>query len=155
MKKWLIVLIIIILALLEVTLLDYIRVFGTKPDLLIISVFVLSFYAGFKWALPLAILAGALKDAFGSYPFGLNTLLFSVWSILLIKLSKKVSIDSDLIRAILVFIILVFNNIIARMILLFSGNSIPLGIFLRVTFLESLYTASVLPLVLKFIKLAV
>jgi rod shape-determining protein MreD len=154
-KKWLILFIILILALLQVTVFDYFKVFGAKPDLLLICVVILSFQLDFKWALLFSILAGSLKDVFGANAFGLNVLLFSIWSLLVIKLSKKVSIESDLVRAILIFIIVVFSNIITRTIVLLSGNFIPLGIFLRVTLVESLYTACIFPLVLKFLKLAI
>ncbi|MCX5702439.1 MAG: rod shape-determining protein MreD [Candidatus Omnitrophica bacterium] len=155
MKKWIIFLVIIILALLQVTFLDYFKVFGARPDLLLISVVIVSFHLGFRRALSSSILAGSLKDIFSANTFGLNILLFPIWSLLLIKLSKKVSIDSDSVRATLIFFIAVFNNIIARMILLFLGNFIPFGVFLRVTLFESLYTACIFPIMSKFIKLAI
>jgi hypothetical protein len=52
----------------------------------------------------------------------------------------------------LVFIIATIHNIITGLIFIYSGNFIPLGIFLRSVSLESLYTAVVLPLVIRIIR---
>ena len=153
--KWITLLVIIILGLLQVTVLDYFKVFGIKPDLLLASVVLASLYLELKWVLGLGIFAGSLKDIFSANPLGLNTLLFPLWIFLIINLSRKISIDKDFIRAILIFIIVFFNNIIARIILLLLGKFIPWGVFLRIAFLESFYTAFVSPLVFRVIRAAV
>jgi hypothetical protein len=44
------------------------------------------------------------------------------------------------------------NDIIIRLVFVYLGKYIPLGIFLRTTFLEALYTMLIAPLVFKIIK---
>lgn len=152
MKKGAALLIIIILAILQVTVFNYFRVFSVKPDLLLIIVVLAGLSFGLREALFFSILAGILKDIFSINAFGINTLLFPLWSFLTIKLSREVSLENNFIRAVLVFIMVVLNDIAARLINLTLGNFIPMGIFLRVTFLESLYTALVSLLVFRFMR---
>jgi hypothetical protein len=82
----------------------------------------------------------------------LNTILFFLWSILIIKLSRKISFDNNYVRLVFIFIIAILNNIVSRLIFIFLGNLVSLGLFLRITFIESLYTALIFPLALKFAR---
>jgi len=144
MRNRLFLLAILIIALLQATLLNYIKVFGVKPDLLLIIFFISSLFFELKWALVFGICVGILKDILGINTFAINTLLLPLWSLLIMKLSKKISIDSNFIRAAFIFIIIISNDIVSRLIFLFLGKFIiPLSIFLRIAFLESLYTALV------------
>jgi rod shape-determining protein MreD len=151
-KKSAALLIVIILAILQVTILNHLRIFSVKPDLLLIAVVLTALSLELKQALFFSILAGIFKDIFSINAFGVNTVLFPIWSFLIIKLSKEVSIEDNPAFAVLVFITVVFNDIAARLINLTLGNFIPLGIFLRVAFLESLYTALVSSLAFRFIR---
>ena len=153
MKKGIFFIFILILGLLEVTLLDSFKVFGVKPNLLLISISLAGLYFDLKWAFVLGIFAGILKDSLGANSFGINVQLFPLWIFLIIELSKKIPIDHNLIRMILIFIIGIFNSIITRLIFFVLGGFVTsLAIFLRVTFLESLYTVAILPLMFKVIK---
>jgi rod shape-determining protein MreD len=141
---------IIILGIIQVTLLDYFKIFGVKPDLLIIAVVLIS-QSSLKprYIQFFSIFCGILKDILGLNSFGINTVLFTLWSLLIIRLSKKISIDNNFTRAMLVYIICVFNSIIMRLIFLTLGKFISWGIFFRLTFLESLYSALIAPLLFK------
>ncbi len=68
------------------------------------------------------------------------------------KLSKKISLDNNYIRMALIFIIANLNEAIVILISFFLGNFIYWGAFLRTAFIGSLYTAFVLPLVLRIIR---
>jgi len=151
MRKWIFLLVIVIFSIFEITILDYFKVFGVKPDLFLICVVMVSiiFVFELRWALFLSIFAGVLKDTFSLNVFGINTLLFPLWSLLIIKLSKNILIENNFIYAALVFIIVIFHDIVTRLINLTLGNFIPLIIFLRITLIESLYTALIFPLVFK------
>jgi len=149
-KNLIFISVIIIFALLQVTILNYVNIFNIKPDLLLISVVIASLFFQPVWAISLSIFAGIVKDIFSVNVFGMNTILFFLYSLLIIKLSKRFSFDSNYVRLVLLFIIAVLNNIIIRLIFLFLGNFISWGIFLRITFIESLYTALIFPLALKF-----
>jgi rod shape-determining protein MreD len=153
MKNWFFLGLIIVSGLIQATILYAIDIFGVKPDLLLIDVVCASiFLRVYKWAIPLSIFAGILKDVLSMNPFGINTLLFSLTSVLVIKLSKEISLDNNLIKMALMFLIVFINDIIARLIFIFLGSFISWGIFLRTTIMGSLYTALVLPLVLKVSK---
>lgn len=148
-KKLYFVLIIIILGILQVTILDYFRIFTVRPDLLLISMVLLSLAFEFRWAFALSVFAGFFKDAFGVSYFGINTLLFGLWSFLILRLSKEITIDNNITRVVLVFIVTLIHNILTRIIFIYLGNAIPLGIFLRIVAIGSIYTAGVSPLVFK------
>jgi rod shape-determining protein MreD len=152
MRNWLFLVGIVILGLIQVTLLNYVKIFDVKPDLLLISLLISSLFFERKWAFILGISAGILKDIFATNIFGANTLLFALWTYLIIKLSKKISLDNNYIRAPLMFIITLSTSIITRLILIAQGNVIPLGITLRIMFLEPLYTALIFPLILKYMQ---
>jgi rod shape-determining protein MreD len=153
MKNWFFLGLIIVSGLIQATILYAIDIFGVKPDLLLIGVVCASiFLRVYKWVIPLSIFAGILKDVLSMNPFGVNTLLFSLTSVLVIKLSKKISLDNNFIKMALMFLIVFINDIIARLIFIFLGSFISWGIFLRTTIMGSLYTALVLPLVLKVSK---
>ena len=152
MKNWIFLCIIITCALLQITILDYIKILNVKPDLVFISVVTASIFLELRSAILLSIFAGILKDILSVNTVGINTLLFPLTSFIIIKLSRKISLDNNLICMVSAFIIMLLNDIIARAVFLFLGDFISWGIFLRTAFVESLYTASVLPLVFKVIK---
>ena len=147
MKKLIFLLIIIISGILQVTLLNNIRIFYVKPDLLLICVVLASLFFDFKWAFAFSIFAGIFKDSFIASPFGINTILFPVWCILIVELAKKISIDFDLIQLGLLFIISLLHNIVQGTTLIYLGNFIPFGIFLRNVSVSAIYTTLLSPLV--------
>lgn len=153
MKKFFIFLLIIIIAvLLEITVLDYFKILNVKPDIILIITVIAVLYLKSGWGIVLCVFAGIFKDSFSINTFGINTLLLTLWGFLILKLDKKITIDNNLIRAILIFIILILNDIVTRVIFLSLGRFVSFGIFLRITFLESLYTALISPLVFKVLK---
>lgn len=153
MKNLIFLPIIFIIGILQVTLLDTFKLFNVKPDLLLIVVVISSIYFDLKCALLLAVFSGILKDVFSLNSFGLNTLLFSLWSFLIVKLSRKISLDNDFIRAPLLFMLVVFNGaIISSTYFSLRQQFIPLGIFLHTLFLECLYNIAISPLLFRLLK---
>lgn len=142
-------LVIIIFSFFQATVLNSIKIFGVKPDLLIISVIIGSVFWEWKSALFFSLLAGASKDIFGAGAFAFNLLLFPLWSYLIFKLSRKLTLDYDFALIILVFAVVFLNDVIIRIIFLFFDTFVGFWVFLRIAFIESLYTALFLPLVLK------
>ena len=104
------------------------------------------------WALFLSVFAGIIKDILSVNTFGFNSLLFFFWSFSIIKLSRSITFDTNYIRLALIFVIAVFNNIIARLASIFLGNFISWGISLRIAVIGPLYTAFIFPLALKLAK---
>ncbi len=153
MKKIFFLLIILAVSLFQVTLLDYFKVFGVKPDLLLCCMLIASLYFEFKWAILFSILSGILKDALAGYAFGINTALFLLWSYAIIRLARSISVDNNFMPLAFIIVISMVNDIILRPVFFsFLNLSIPLGIFLRITFLESLYTALAFLLLFRFVR---
>ncbi|TRZ96373.1 rod shape-determining protein MreD [bacterium] len=152
MKRAYFLLILIAFGLLQSTLLNYLRVFGVKPDILLISVVIASLYFDWGWGLFFSISAGLIKDILGVYPLGINTALFTIWSIVIMQLVKKINLDYRGIRTLLIFTVAILNDIITSLILISGGSFVPLWIFLRISLLSAVYTASVWPLIFKAVK---
>lgn len=140
-KKWVFFLAILIACILEVSALNYLRVFNIKPNLLLIAVVIASLMFEAKWALLFSILSGALKDVFCPAAFPSDMVLFGLWSYLIIRLSRKINLDVDYIRACLVFIVVIVNAIVLRLSFAYLERSVAAGIFFRIMFIESLYTS--------------
>jgi len=153
LRDWLFLPFLILLGLVQATLLNNFRIFGVKPDFLLIAIIIASTFFKREKILILAILAGILKDSLSINAFGINTLLFPFWSYLTRVLSGKVNLDNNLSYAALILAIGILNGIIRLIFLsLGSGFFIPLGVFLRIIFLESLYGAIAVPLIFVIIK---
>lgn len=152
MRKLLFLFIIIACALLETTVLNSFRVFNTKPELLLTLVVIVSLGFELRWAIFFSVFAGLLKDGFSINHFGINTILFGLWSFMLVRLARKISVDNDLIRVIVLSLVLVLNSIVLKIIFFYSGKFIPIGIFMRTVFFSSAYTILVSPLLFKYIR---
>jgi len=149
MVKLIFPLVILILGLLEVTFLQIFKFLHLIPDLLLIAAVTVSLTMDFKTAFVLCVFAGLLKDTFSTNPFGINIVLFALSSFAIAKLSKKISLDYDIIRFVLFFIIALIHNIISAILLFYSGAFVPLGLVLRNVIIGSAYTAAVFPLLFK------
>jgi len=153
MSKRLLLSFIFICVILQITIIPYFKIFGIKPDLILSSVVIVSLSCDLKLALALSIFAGAFKDIFGANTFAINSLVSGLWSLLVIKLSRRIAIDINLSRAGLIFVIAILNAFVVRIFFWYSGTYVPLGIFLRISFLDSLYTALVSLLVFRVLKI--
>ncbi len=145
----------LILGVFQFTFLNYFRIFGIKPDLLLAAVVCAGLFLETRQAILFGMFAGIFKDIFGVGVFGLDVILFSLWGFLSVNISRKISIDDSVAAALLVFIIALLQNIASGLILGLSGSFVPFGIFLRIVFLGSLYTALSLPLILKVSKIKI
>jgi len=153
MKKWLFSLIIFVILLFQLTILDYFKIFGVKPDLLLASIVIASLFFESKWVIVLAVFAGILKDIFGINTLGINVLLFPLWGFIVIELSKRLSIENNFIYLGFIFIITILNSMMLRLISMFMGSIVVSWVvFLRIAFLESLYTSLISPLLFKITK---
>ncbi|MEI6831622.1 MAG: rod shape-determining protein MreD [Candidatus Omnitrophota bacterium] len=152
MRKWFLLLLLIVLATLELSWPKFLTFFYARPDLLLILCIAAVFYLDFKTALAISILCGLLKDIFLPVGFGMNTILFAIWCYCVNKLLRQISAEFDFMPFVLVLIVALFNNIIGGLIIVNSGNIVPLGIFLRNLIAPSVYTALVSPLVFKLTK---
>jgi rod shape-determining protein MreD len=153
MKKSIILLIFIALALFEAGFLYYFNIFGALPNLLLLCLVITTIDFSLPWAIAFAIFLGLLKDTFQLGSLAINTLLFPFWSFLIQQLSRKISFENIILPALLVFILLILHNVTSRLIFISLGQDVvSLGLFLRLTILSAFYTAALTPLVSKLIK---
>lgn len=148
MKNLFYFLILASLSLLQVTAFNHLEVFSVKPDLLLGFVVVSSVLLNWKIALLFGAIAGVFKDLFGSSGFGINTFLLPLWSFLIFKLSRKIAIEDPVALSVTAFVIVLFNDIVSRVLFFSFGRYVSPGVFLKVALLESAYTAIALPLVI-------
>ena len=138
----------------QVILGDSLKVFDVRPDLILIAVVVASLLFKPPFSLLIGVCAGFWKDLFGLDAFGLNVVLFPLWSFSIVYFSKKISLDNALIRGVLAFVLIMLHNLCRGGLYFFLGNSIPGIILLRISFLEGVYTGLLTPLVFR-VSLAV
>jgi rod shape-determining protein MreD len=153
MKKFLLPLFLVAFALLQGTLLDLFKIFNVKPDLLLISSVIASLYFPFGLALAISLFSGMLKDALGTSAFGVNTLLFPLWTLLIFKLNNQIPLDFFPIRLFLMFVVSLFQAVASGLILISMGSFIPAGIFSRIVFVQAVYSALLFPALLKLYSL--
>ena len=146
MRKFLLFPVILVLGILQSVIFSRFKIFNAGPDLLLVSAVLAGIFFGPKWALPLALFAGAFKDALSVGAFGINTLLFVSWGFLAVKLSRKIVIDDNFRAAVVVLIIGLFNNLLRGLVHIYLGNPLPPGIYFRIVFIESVYTALFTPI---------
>ena len=155
MKLSKLLIITLILGVFQLTLLGHFRIFGIKPDLLLVTVVLASLFLEMRWAIVFGVGVGIFKDIFSLNPFGLNILLFGLWSFLSAKISREITIEDTLSVTLLVLVIALLQNIASGLVVIYSGNFVPLGIFLRISLFGSFYTALTLPLILKVIRVRI
>ena len=140
----------------QVVLLDAFRLFWVKPDILLVLAVSAGLFPDLKWALLFSGLAGICKDIIAIQPLAFTTILFTLWGYLVFKLSRKIAIESDTRRVALVFFITLANAVANYSLSVFLESSeVSLAIFLRVAFLETVYTTAISWPIFKIIKPAI
>jgi rod shape-determining protein MreD len=153
MRILILIVIILVLSLLQVTFFEYFTFFNIRPDLLLVTLVLVSLRMSFSgWPLVLGLIAGFLKDSSGIGGFGLNSFLFPFWCFLVLNLSRKITLENNFLRGLLVFVVALLHNIITGLSVIYMGGFILPGIFLRIVFFDSLYTAIALPLLARIIN---
>lgn len=80
---------IFILFFLEVTVFNKMRIFGVRPEILIIATIFFGFHFGMIYGIEAGIISGILKDIFSLTGFGINVFLFLFVGLLSGYLKKK------------------------------------------------------------------
>jgi rod shape-determining protein MreD len=138
----------------QVTFLNYLKVFTVEPDLLLICAVIAALIFPLKWALFFCLLAGIFKDVFGADVFAINTVLFPLWGFLITKLTRKIAIDNNIMRVSLIAAVTLAHNLLTGIIFMYYGVNLPFGIFLRILLLSPLLAAVFSLPLLKFFKSA-
>ena len=138
---------ILALFLIQSTLLNIVKFFNVKPDLLLMCVVIASFYFDNKTAIIFSVLAGFFKDIVSLGGIGVNILVFVACAFMVGQILKRIFIDNDLSRIILMALVVLASGILAKPLLSFKGYPIPIGIYSRILFIEILYTSLTFPFI--------
>ncbi|MCX5713395.1 MAG: rod shape-determining protein MreD [Candidatus Omnitrophica bacterium] len=141
MRHWLFLLLILVIAILQSSVIDAFRVFNVKPDLLFSIVVIVSLLLEFRQAIIFSLASGIFKDLLGANHIAINTFLFPVWSFLIMQAARSISLEGDSRQAIFVFIAVALNALVGRIIFFSATLQIAPGIFIRTLLFESIYTA--------------
>lgn len=95
--------------LLHLTILDHIKVFGVKPDLMLIPVIFFGLFLGREMGLEAGLAAGLLKDLFALDFFGINAFIFAVTGFLAGILGAQFSRESRRTQVLLVILLTAFS----------------------------------------------
>ncbi|HNW39924.1 MAG TPA: rod shape-determining protein MreD [Candidatus Omnitrophota bacterium] len=152
MKNLFYLLALVILTVIELSWPHWLDFFHCQPDLLLIFMVAIVFYADFKTALAFGVAAGLAKDIFLPWNFAINTVSFGVWSYLIFRLSRQISTDEHYVRLAIVLVAAILNNAVIGIQSVASGNIISPSIFLRNLIIVSVYTTLLAPLIFKLTK---
>lgn len=152
MRYWFFFSAILVAAIFQISLSESLRIFNVKPELLLALVVLFALVCEHRLAIALAIIAGMLKDLLSINNAAANTILFPLWSILVIQAARRISLDTPARQTWLVAIVVAANSMVFQFFIFPAGSQIPVGIFLRTLFLEPLYSAAVVLAGLRFFK---
>ena len=143
--------------LLELTVLNYIRIFGSTPDLLLICVVFFALFQGPGVGLEVGIAAGLFQDFFALDFFGINTFVFAVTGLFAGVIQAKFFKESRMTQSILVIFFTVFSMALHYMLVsVFSKySSLNFSDYLITSIMPvAVYTALVsIPIFGKFIEM--
>jgi rod shape-determining protein MreD len=151
-NKVIILCILLLLAITQVTVLDYLSIWKVKPDLLLAAIIFLAFSFEKKWVLVFSYFGGLFKDIFSSGLPGINTIIFMVIGYTVYRLSKKFIIETMFLRLALIAIVVILENVFVQIILFFFAKPAPILSSCVLNLLIALYTTFVSFLALKAMK---
>jgi len=141
----------LVLAILDITAINHVKVFGVKPDLFIAGVLFFALYGGLRCGATAGFIAGLTRDVFGGGPFGINVLFFMLAGTFFGYNFSKFYRNSPPAQAILTFLTGMSYLFFYYIFLKFTkgaddGFFIDIGIWRTTGILFSLYTALAAPL---------
>lgn len=152
-NKLLIFSLVILFAVLQATLFNYIRIFRIKPDVLLLLVIFFSFYYGRIYGLVVGALCGLFSEATSAVPTAAVVFLYSFGGLILGQLGRWVlslrALGQMSISFIFSFVIYFF------LFFLLQTSGANLSIFnslISVILPASFYTAAVSPVLFYFLK---
>jgi rod shape-determining protein MreD len=134
--------VLILLAILQSTVLDYLKIFNVQPDILLIAVIIIALSRDLKSVMVCSYFAGFVKDLLGGMPLGINTLILPLLSFLVFRLSKEIVIESNYMRASVIAIAVILENLCALLAVSILKWDFPLAVFFKSAIIGSAYTAS-------------
>ena len=148
MKKILAILIVFILGILQSTVLDYIKIFRVKPDVLLISVIFFSLHFGkANFGLLVGFFSGLLEDILSNSLIGVNAFSFGLCGLIMGAQGNKIYKDSLSVQSLVSFIAALFISLFSYCLFSLISEAVRpfVEYFKYIIFPASLYTALVSP----------
>jgi len=101
--------ILLIALFIHLTVLDYVKIFGAKPDIMLACVIFFGLFAGAGMGLESGIAAGLMKDLYSLDFFGINTFVFALTGLLAGMLSTNFFRESKRTQGLLVLFFTIFS----------------------------------------------
>ncbi len=133
--------------LLQVTVVDLLRVKGVVPDLIFLLVVFYSFWRGQREGAFWGFVAGLMKDFItGSY-LGLNALSTGVAGYLVGWAESRLYKESSLVVMVITFLATLVSQLVYYLLLVYLEIKVPFGVALfQVVFPSAMYNALLVPL---------
>ena len=130
---------------LELALFGYLRIFGSRPELLLIATVFFGFNFGISRGAEVGFVSGVLKDLFSVTDFGVNTFSFLLVGILAGAIKNKVVKENFVTQAILsALFVYVTSGVYFFYLGEITGAQVD-AIFWKTAFYKMLYTGCMAP----------
>ncbi|MFC1577321.1 rod shape-determining protein MreD [Candidatus Omnitrophota bacterium] len=135
---------------LHMTVLGHVKVFGAKPDIMLLLVVFFGLFGAKGMGLEAGIVSGVLRDVFSSGPFGVNTVILAGLGFLTEVIGPRVYRESGAAQFSLTFSMYflysaayhIFGSAVSRPLSLLGGTVPgPAGAFAASVFSGALYTS--------------
>ena len=120
---------------------NFLKIFGVKPDLILIFVSLYIVYFDYKDAMTKCILIGLLKDSISVFPFGVSILTYAILLYFSFKLKKIFYQRHAMIFVVSVFVGCWINFIIANIYALFGISQYSLAYGIARVLIECFYSS--------------
>lgn len=156
MKRVNVYLILLPVLFLHLTVLNYIKIFDAKPDLMLALVIFFGLFGGWRMGLEAGLAAGFLEDIFTLDIFWINTFILGITGILAGGLKTKFFKESKITQTFFVFLFATFSMIVhflSASAFIKSVNVSLADYFITSVIPASVYTALVsIPVFSKLVK---
>lgn len=112
MKRYKIVAFFVLFAIIQISALNYVRLFDVKPNILLVGVVLLALHKGSGAGLEAGVIAGLLYDLGSAGTFGVSTLSFMLCGYAVGLLGRKVYQENLVLCTLVVFIFSLANNLV-------------------------------------------
>lgn len=142
---------------LQVTVLNFLAIFGVKPDLVLISVIFFGLFLGPGAGLEFGLVAGLLKDIFALDYFGINAFIFCLTGLIVGVVNTRFFKESRMTQFVLVFSFTIFSMVLHYFLVYIFSRSLNINLadYLIISVLPaSIYTSLVaIPIFSRFISM--
>ena len=139
---------------LQTTVLSNLPSNWVRFDFLIVAVAALSFYQGWRRAVPIILIMGALVDVTSAIPFGVSILSYVVIFLVLRAIISKISFQGGMALLLWLMIVSLFDKALRSLVLVAStGGAAHVEFIVRGALFQAMLDAVVGLMLIPFIKM--